>query len=273
MFLPYWLVVVLLGVIEGITEFIPISSTGHLLIAEHLLKLDPQSFLRSDLFNVVIQAGAVLAVLPLFKDRLAMLTRWREPASQTLIAKIATAFFITCVGGFIIDKKGIKLPEQATPIALALLIGGVLFIAVEMFLRGKKGATQISWNVAIAVGLAQLLAAVFPGASRSGSTILFALVLGAARPLATEFSFLVGIPTMLAASALKIFKALHHPAPGSPSPDWAVLVVASVIAAAVSFVAVKWLLRYVQSHTFVGFGIYRIAVGVFLLLLASFHLI
>ena len=273
MLLPHWLIVVILGIIEGITEFIPVSSTGHLLIAEHLLKLDPKSFLRSDLFNVVIQAGAVLAVLPLFRERLVMLARWQEPASRTLMAKIAVAFFITCVGGFLIDKKGLKLPEQAMPVALALLIGGILFIGVESILRGRKGLTEISWAVAVAVGFAQLLAAVFPGSSRSGSTILFALLLGAARPVATEFSFLVGIPTMLAASALKIFKAVHHPAAGSAVPDWTTLALGCAIAAIVSFIAVKWLLRYVQRHTFVGFGVYRIVAAIFLLVLIYLNLI
>ena len=195
-----------------------------------------------------------------------MLSCWREPASQVMLAKIAVAFFITCAGGFILEKKGFKLPEQVTPVALALLIGGVLFIAVETMLRGKKGSGEISWNVAVVIGFAQLIAAVFPGASRSGSTILFALILGAGRPAATEFSFLVGIPTMLAASALKIFKGLHHAGAGGVHEDWAVLAVASVVAAVVSFISVKWLLRYVQSHTFIGFGIYRIAAAAILLL-------
>ncbi len=260
-----WLVAIILGIIEGITEFIPISSTGHLLIAEQWL---PR---QSDLFNVVIQAGAVLAVLPLFWPRLKMLCHWREPASRTLFAKITVAFFITGVGGFVLEKKGFKLPEQLTPVALALLIGGVLFIAVELMLRGRKGAQEISWKVAIVMGLAQLVAAVFPGASRSGTTIIFALMLGAARPAATEFSFLIGIPTMLAASALKIYKALHHPAAGAVHEDWAVLMVASVVAAVVSFIAVKWLLRYVQSHTFTGFGIYRVGVAAILLLVWGRH--
>ena len=264
--MSHWLIVLILGFVEGLTEFIPVSSTGHLLIAEHLLQLDPGSFLRSDLFNIVVQAGAVLAVLPLFQERMAMLARWREPASQMLLAKIGAAVFITCAGGFILEKKHFKLPEEVFPVALALLIGGVLFIAAEMLLRGRKGAVEISWTVALAMGLAQLIAAVFPGASRSGSTILCALLLGAARPVATEFSFLVGIPTMLVASAWKIFKTLHHPAAAAGRPEWAVLLVASVVAAVVSFIAVKWLLRYVQSHTFTGFGIYRIAVGVLLLL-------
>ncbi len=261
-----WLLAVILGLVEGITEFIPVSSTGHLLLAEHLLKIDPASFLRSDLFNIVIQAGAVLAVLPLFKDRLAMLARWRESASQTMLAKIAVAFLITGAVGFVIDKRGFKLPEEVRPVAFALLIGGVLFVAVELLLRGRLARNEITWPVVIAVAVAQLIAGVFPGSSRSGSTILFALALGTARPVATEFSFLVGIPTMLAASAWKIFKALHHPAANAVAPDWAMLAVASIIAAIVSFIAVKWLLRFVQSHTFIGFGIYRIVVGILLLI-------
>ena len=260
-----WLVAIILGLIEGLTEFIPVSSTGHLLIAEQWL---PR---QSDLFNVVIQAGAVLAVLPLFWPRVKMLCRWREPASQALLAKITVAFLITCVGGFILEKKGFKLPELLKPVALALLIGGVLFIVVEQMLRGKKGVEEISWKVAIVIGFAQLIAAVFPGASRSGTTIIFALILGASRPAATEFSFLVGIPTMLAASGLKIFKALRHPTVGPVHEDWAVLALASVVAAVVSFIAVKWLLRYVRSHTFTGFGIYRIGAGALLLLVWGRH--
>jgi len=264
--MPVWLLAIVLGFVEGLTEFIPVSSTGHLLITEHLLKIDPASFLRSDLFNVVIQAGAVLAVLPLFRDRMAMLSRWHEKASQTLLAKIAVAFFITCVGGFIMEKKHFKLPEEVQPVALALIIGGIVFIAVETWLRGRKLPDDISWAVAITIGVAQLIAAAFPGSSRSGSTIILALVVGASRVRATEFSFLVGIPTMLAASALKIFKAVHHPAADAVPTDWPMLILASVVAAVVSFIAVKWLLRYVQSHTFIGFGIYRIVAGLLLLL-------
>jgi len=256
-----WLVVLILGFIEGLTEFIPVSSTAHLLIAEHLL---PR---QSDLFNVVIQGGAVLAVLPLFKDRLKMLSHLHERASQTFLAKIIVAFFITGVGGYIMKKKGFKLPEELLPVACALLIGGVLFILVETLLRGRKTTDQVSWAVAIAVGFAQLIAAGFPGSSRSGSTILIALILGVARPAATEFSFLVGIPTMLAATAYMLFESFHHPVAGAPHEDWAMLALGSVVAAIVSFIAVKWLLRFVQTHTFVGFGIYRIIAGVLLLLL------
>ena len=113
----------------------------------------------------------------------------------------------------------------------------------------------------------QLLAGTCPGTSRSGATIVFALLLGLSRPAATEFSFLVGIPTMLAAGGWKIFKTLHHPVPLAPKEDWGMLLLATVVAAVVSFIAVKWLLRYVQTHTFSVFGFYRIALAVLILLL------
>ncbi|HEX8310197.1 MAG TPA: undecaprenyl-diphosphate phosphatase [Chthoniobacteraceae bacterium] len=259
--MPPWLEAVLLGFIEGLTEFIPVSSTGHLLIVEHWL-----GHQQSDLFNIVIQCGAVLAVIPLFWGRLAMLSRWRESESRTLIAKILLAFFITGVGGLILDKMDFKLPETVHPVAWALVIGGVLFIAVEKWLRGRTTNEQITWAVVIAVAVGQLLAAIFPGLSRSGSTILLALMLGTNRVAATEFSFLVGIPTLLAAGSLKIFKAFRQPAPDAVPEDWTLLLIAAVVSAIVSFVAVKWLLRFVQSHTFVGFGVYRIVLGVLLLL-------
>ncbi len=128
-------------------------------------------------------------------------------------------------------------------------------------------ADEVTWKIAIAVGLGQLLAAVFPGTSRSGASILLCLLLGLNRPAATEFSFLVGIPTMLAAGGWKIFKTLHHAAPGGAPQHWDMVLLATVVAAIVSFIAVKWLLRYVQTHTFVAFGWYRIGLAVFIGLL------
>lgn len=261
--MPDWFVVIVLGIVEGITEFIPISSTGHLLIAEKLLHVA-----KSDLFNVVIQCGAVIAVLPLFPQRLyKFVFELGDKETQGYLLKMLTAFIITCIGGFIIDKQGIKLPEQLAPVAWALLLGGVAFIVIEFFLRGKKLNTEVTWTVAIAVGLGQLVAAVFPGTSRSGSTIMFCLLLGLARPAATEFSFLVGIPTMLAAGALKMFKGIHHPDPLAAHENWGMLLLATVVAAVVSFIAVKWLLRYVQTHTFSAFGWYRIALALVIFLL------
>jgi len=264
---PDWLIATLLGFLEGLTEFIPVSSTGHLLIAEHLLGLDEQSFFRSDLFNVVVQCGAVLAVVPLFSDRIRMLTQWRDPESRLLLGKITVAFLITAAGGLVLNKLGFELPKKIAPVAWALIIGGVAFIVLEKWLAHRSREAVVTWPATVAVAIGQLVAAIFPGASRSGSTIVFGLLCGTNRVSATEFSFLVGIPTMLAAGALKTVKALRQ-APGEVPPDWTMLALATVIAAVVSFAAVKWLLRFVQSHTFVGFGIYRIAFGVLLLGLA-----
>jgi undecaprenyl-diphosphatase len=254
--MPYWVVAIILGIVEGITEFLPVSSTGHLLIAEHWL---PH---QSDLFNVVIQCGAVIAVIPLFPERMSQfIHKWREPATRDYLAKLILAFFITGVGGLIMEKVGHKLPEELRPVGWALLIGGVIFVVVEFWLRGKTLSTEITWSIAVAVGLGQLVAAFFPGASRSGTTIMLSLLLGLSRPAATEFSFLVGIPTMLAAGGWEILKALRHHTADAPPENWGMVALTTIISAVVSFIAVKWLLRYVQTHTFFAFGWYRIAVG------------
>jgi undecaprenyl-diphosphatase len=260
-----WFHALIIGIVEGITEFLPISSTGHLLILEHALGAR-----KSDLFNVVIQCGAVIAVLPLFPDRLRQVfCGWREPEARDFIIKMAAAFFITGVGGVILEKLHFKLPEETLPVAMALMIGGALFLAMEWWLENKVPSGELTWAVVVAVGVGQLIAAVFPGTSRSGSTILLMLALGMSRPAATEFSFLVGIPTMLAAGGLKIFKALHRPPPGSVPEDWLLLLWCTVVSAVVSFIAVKWLLRYIQTHTFIGFGWYRILAGALLLFWAA----
>jgi undecaprenyl-diphosphatase len=270
----------ILGVVEGITEFLPVSSTGHLLITERLLFGAQKPVWLDDLFNVVIQTGAVLAVIPLFHRRFhQFIFNWRDKTVRDYFLKIVAAFFITGAGGYIMEKKGFKLPEQLLPVAIALLVGGVLFLIVERWLARSGGAQDkdrgdlrnVTWTVAVAVGLGQLIAAGFPGASRSGTTIILALVLGLGRPLATEYSFLVSIPTMLAAGGYKIFEAFHHPAASGPAHEnWRMVILSTLIAAVVSFVAVKWLLRYVQTHTFNAFGWYRIlaAAAVFALLAA-----
>ncbi len=256
--MPHWIAVVILGIIEGITEFIPISSTGHLLIAEKLLHTH-----ESDLFNVVIQCGAVIAVLPLFPQRLhKFIFEWRDKETQSYALKLLFAFVLTGIGGLILVKNGFKLPETAAPIAWAWLAGGIGFVVIEWCLRGKKLSDQVTWSVALAVGVGQLIAAVFPGTSRSGATILLCLLLGLDRPAATEFSFLVGIPTMLAAGGLEIFKQLRHPPTNIPPESWGMVVLGFLVAAVVSFIAVKWLLRYIQTHTFTAFGWYRIVLAI-----------
>lgn len=255
--MPEWITVLVLGVVEGLTEFLPVSSTGHLLIAEHLLKSH-----QSDLFNVVIQCGAVLAVLLVFYNRLKELVEhWREPASQAYILKLVTAFVITGIGGLALKKAGLKLPEHATPVAWATLVGGIVIIAIEQWCRNKPLKDEVTWSVASLVGLAQLLAAVFPGTSRSGATVLMALALGLRRPSALEFSFLLGIPTLLSAGGLEIFTAVRHGA----TVDWGMVTLGSAAAAVTAFISVKWLIHFVQSHTFNGFGWYRIGLGAVLL--------
>jgi undecaprenyl-diphosphatase len=260
--MPEWITVTLLGIVEGITEFLPVSSTGHLLIAERWL---PR---QSDLFNVVIQCGAVLAVLPLFPERLRQFaSQWREKATQDYALKVLFAFVLTGIGGFVWDRLGHKLPKEAGPVVWALLLGGIGFVAIETLLRGRALTNEVTWTAAFAVGIGQLIAAVFPGTSRSGSTILLCLMLGLNRAAATEFSFLTGIPTMLAAGGLEILKAMRHTGSNAVPEDWGMVLLGAIVAAGVSFVAVKWLLRYVQTHTFTAFGWYRIGLAAVLVIL------
>lgn len=255
--MPLWLIIVVLGVVEGITEFLPVSSTGHLIIAERWMHSH-----QSDLFNIVIQSGAVLAVIPLFRDRFhQFIFKWRDRETQAYAAKLILAFVLTGIGGLMLDKHGFKLPEELKPIAIALFVGGIGFVGVEAWLKGKQLGQQVTWTIAVAVGLGQLLAAVFPGTSRSGATILLCLLFGLSRPAATEFCFIVGIPTMLAAGGLKIFKALHHPPAAAAPEHWDMVILGFFVSAVVSFIAVKWLLRYIQTHTFVAFGWYRVALA------------
>jgi undecaprenyl-diphosphatase len=265
--MPEWIVIVLLGIIEGITEFLPISSTAHLLIAEHLL---PR---QSDLFNIVIQSGAVIAVLPLFPGRVRQfLFGWKEADTRDYTLKIAASFAVTGAGGMVLTRAGFKLPEALAPVAWALLAGGIGFVFMERWLRHKAPKGSVTWAMALLVGVGQLVAAAFPGSSRSGVTILLLLAAGLNRYAATEFSFLVGIPTMLAAGGLKIIQALHQVQPGAPPEAWGMVLLGFAVSAVVSFVAVKWLLRYVQTHTFTLFGYYRIVLAavIFTALLMSY---
>jgi undecaprenyl-diphosphatase len=259
-----WLVALILGLVEGITEFIPVSSTGHLLIAENLLHAEQVSpFFKTELFNAFIQCWAVIAALPLFRERLATLRQWRDPKQRDFFVKMLVAFIITGVGGLAMKKAGLELPETAIPVIAALFIGGVLFLGIEYWLRGRSGRSDVTWTIAIAIGIAQLAAVAFPGTSRSGATIIVALMLGMGRPAATEFSFLLGVPTLCAAGAKTMYDAFKE----GVIIDWTALAIASVAAAVSSILAVRWLLGYVRSHTFVGFGWYRIGLSAVLLAL------
>ena len=249
-----------LGIVEGLSEFLPISSTGHLLIAEHWLGA------RSELFNVAIQAGAIAASLAVFWPRLATLARAPlEAANRAYLMRLALAFALTVAGALAARKAGIALPDTVLPVALALVIGGVLMLAIEWRMPAASDATEATWKVAAWVGVAQVVAAVFPGTSRSAATIFAAMLAGQrSRPAATEFAFLVGIPTMFAATG---YEFLKHRA-DAHAEDWSALALAAGTAALVAYASVRWLLRYVQSHRFTGFAWYRIAAGAALLLLA-----
>ena len=253
--------VIVLGIIEGITEFLPISSTGHLLIAEKL-----GLGARSDLFNVGIQAGAILAVTLIYWSRIwQLLTQWREPANRDYLLKLLVAFLITAVLGLIAVKLGFKLPEAVRPIAWALLIGGIWIIVAEQIAAKQPDRSAVTWPVAIGVGIAQMIAGIFPGTSRSAASIFTAMLVGTSnRAAATEFAFLVGIPTMYAATGYELLKVLK--AGGGVHEDWTALAVGFMVSAIVAFVVVKWLLGYIRTHRFTPFAIYRIALGVALLL-------
>lgn len=259
------LAALLLGIIEGITEFLPISSTGHLLIAERWLGH------RSDLFNIAIQAGAILAVVAIYRQRLwDLLLGFRQRENLDYALKLGVAFGVTAVGGLLVKKLGWTLPDAVRPIAWALILGAAWMLAAEHFAARRAAAlgerTTITWTVAILVGLAQIAAGVFPGTSRSAATIFVALLAGTtSRVAATEFAFLVGIPTMFAATGYELLGVWKDG--GAAGEDWTALAVAFVASAITAFIAVKWLLRYIQSHRFTAFAVYRLVLGAALLAL------
>jgi len=258
----------LLGIVEGLTEFLPISSTGHLLITERWLGA------RSDFFNIVIQAGAILAVMLVLRQRLwTLITGWNQPQHRDYVLKLGTAFVVTAAVGLPVRLMGWELPETLTPVAWALLLGGLWMILAEYLAeRWHKTCPStnlpddfIPWKIAIAVGFAQVVAGVFPGTSRSAAAIFIALLLGLRqRAAAAEFVFLVGIPTMLAASAWAGLELLRHPQ--AVSENWGQTGLAFVAAIVTGFSVVKWLLDYVKKHRFTGFALYRIILGAGLLL-------
>lgn len=276
------LTALLLGILEGITEFLPISSTGHLLIAQHWL--GPES----DLFNIVIQSGAILAVVLVFRVRLlALATHWQQPEHADYLLKLGAAFAVTAAVGLPVRWLGWELPETVWPVALALILGGVAMILIERYVEARQARLaltaasmsqqnreastglvaalpMVGWNVAVWVGLAQVLAGVFPGTSRSAAAIFAAMLAGlASRPAAAEFAFLLAIPTMFAAAAYALLEYATNPA--APREDWAALTVAFTAAAITGFLVVRWLMVFLRSRRFTVFAVYRIVFGIGLL--------
>ncbi len=257
------LAALLLGIIEGITEFLPISSTGHLLIAQHWLGQ------RSDLFNIAIQAGAILAVVLIYRKRLLqLLNGFLQAENRDYLLKLLLAFAVTAVAGVMVKRLGWELPDTVQPIAWALIIGAIWMLLAEQ-LAARRAAREgershIAWSTAAVVGLAQVVAGVFPGTSRSAATIFVALLAGTtSRAAATEFAFLLGIPTMFAATAYEVLDLYAQR--GLANENWAALGVAFAASAVTAFIAVTWLLRYIQTHRFTAFAVYRLLLGAALL--------
>lgn len=251
----------LLGLLEGLTEFLPISSTGHLLIAQHWLGA------RSDLFNIAIQAGAIVAVCLAYRARLWAMARGclHDREQRDMVLKLGAAFAVTAVVGIPVRLLGWELPDTVTPIAWALVLGGVAMLWIESRLAPDDARSRVTWTVAIVVGLAQVLAGVFPGVSRSAAAIFAAMLAGLGRrAAAADFAFLLAVPTMFAATAYAVLEYAMHP--GAAPEAWDQLGLAFVAAAASGYAAVRWLLGYVKSHRFTPFALYRIALGLALLL-------
>jgi undecaprenyl-diphosphatase len=242
---------IVLGVVEGLSEFLPISSTGHLILASELLHIPPSEFLTS--FQIVIQLGAIFAVVLLY---------WRRLFLEWEVMKRIVVALIPALGiGYAFYAVIRKLLVSDMTVVWALGIGGIILIAFEYVRKGKDGSLEnlatIPYRTAFLIGLSQALA-VIPGVSRSGATLLGGLSLGLTRKAVVEFSFLLAVPTMVAATTLDFLK---HGASFSAS-DFHLLGIGLLVSFLVAIVSIRFLLRFVESHSFIAFGVYRIVVAI-----------
>ena len=251
---------IVLGIIEGITEFLPISSTGHLLIAQHWL--GP----RSDLFNIAIQVGAILGVVVVYWQRLLDLSlRFRQPENRDYLYKLMAAFAITARRRPLCPSlPAWSCPRPWRPSRSLSSWAASRFWPSSAGWHRRPPNERVTWLVVVCVGLSQVVAGVFPGTSRSAAAIFAAMLAGlTSRPAAAEFAFLVGIPTMIAAAGYELVSMLGEQ--GVDGENWSSLAIAFVAAAIVAFASVKWLLIYIRAHRFTPFAWYRIIFGVVLL--------
>ena len=242
----------ILGIVEGVTEFLPISSTGHLIVAGHLLGFDDA---RAGVFYVAIQTGAMLAVVWEYRARFFRV-------DTKLWLNLAVAFVPAAVLGLSFGSMIKQVLFKPVPVALAFIVGGVIILFVERSsLKSRIESTQsMSWMDALKVGIAQCFALI-PGTSRSGATIIGGMLFGLSRPAATEFSFFLAVPTLCAAGAWDLWKnrALFS------ADDLGMFAVGIAVSFASAFVVIRWLIRYVATHDFRPFAWYRIAFGVLVL--------
>lgn len=264
--------VIFLGIVEGITEWLPISSTGHMILVDEFIKLNvsPQFM---EMFLVVIQLGAVMAVVVLYWNKLFPFSFEHgiriKKDSMTMWFKILVASIPAGVIGVLFDDVFNELFFNPTTVAIMLILFGVIFIVVEDRSRGKRfkvnDISEISFYTAFLIGVFQLIAAIFPGVSRSGATIIGALILGVSRVVGAEFTFFLAIPAMFGGSALKLVKFMKF-AGAFSGAEIVYLGLGTVVAFVVSIFALKFLVGYVKKHDFTVFGWYRIALGIVVLL-------
>ena len=262
---------VLFGIVEGVTEWLPISSTGHLILLNEFINLDMSDAFRS-MFDVVIQLGAILAVIVLFFHKLNPFSpsKTQEEKHQTwsLWFKVVAAIIPSGVVGVLFDDWMDEHLHNGIVVAIALIVYGVAFLWVERRTAGKhlrriETVDDIDYKTALAIGLFQCLSLV-PGTSRSGSTILGAILVGVSRPAGAEFSFFMAIPTMLGASAIKGLKFILSGVQAT-GMEIAVLIVGCIVSFLVSLLVIRGLMEYVRKHSFSVFGVYRIILGVIVL--------
>ena len=260
---------IVLGIVEGITEWLPISSTGHMILVDEFLQLNASAAFK-EMFLVVIQLGAILAVIVIYWKKLIpfsfnkTLTVKRDILSMWL--KIIVSCIPAAIVGLLLDDKIHALFYNYQTVAIMLILFGVLFIWIENYNKEKSpkitAISEITYQTALMIGLFQLIAAVFPGTSRSGATIVGALLIGVSRTVATEFTFFLAIPVMFGASALKLIKFGFH----FTGLEAIILLVGMIVAFVVSILAIKFLTGYIKKHDFKVFGWYRIVLGTVVLL-------
>ena len=277
MFLLELLKTVLLGIVEGITEWLPISSTGHMFLLDEFIKLNVSEEFK-EMFMVVIQLGAILAVVWLYFNKLNPFSKKKTAEMRretwSLWGKVLVGSIPAAIVGLLLDDWLDSMFYNYQTVAITLIIYGILFIVIERYNRSRTPAIQtlsaLNYKTALLIGVFQMLALI-PGTSRSGATIVGAILIGTSRSVAAEYTFFLAIPAMLGASGLKLLKYFLETGFGMTAQEIIILLLGMAVAFIVSVIAIKFLMRYIKKHDFTVFGYYRIALG--LLVLGYFLLV